>query len=610
MRSGLAALVLVMGAGIATGQPPSPGKPHDSQGAWTHEHVNSVLKVLDDDGDTIKAVESLRSIFAQVVAYAPATDSAAFAEADGARRMVELVGAGKSTSRSVLTYLRKHPALAQELAMTVGPGDNAECICQVLGRLIEKFGETPGDLPAFTAAICVVYDNPHTAAATRPKETPKTIDPVDVFGYFVANSGRMLFGLNDLPPQLMVYMVDTRATVEELEWALNAHAGDHAVGGRYKDITYDSAAEKFDKPKKIADLPYTLENIRKVGGVCEEQAYFAAGVGKAIGDPATMVTGRSATMGHAWVGFLQQRGAGVGWNMKEGHYNEYEKLQGFVDDPQTGRSISDDELALTADLYGVPVAQRHAAIALCDAAALLLADSSDAWPPALADGVSANTPRARGIAGATDLLLHAQQILPCSSEVWNGVRAASPKMDDKTRQAWFGRLANTCGHKYPTFAYDILRAMIGAIPDPHTQSEAWDWAFKEYRTRADLASDARIRQGKLWETAGEFGRAYEAYVDVSRNFSNDGALVVDALASAERMLQKTHKDQAVIDMYADAFRRITRPSNTSPAFFASSNYYRVGERYARALDRAHRATDAANVRRLIERGVEKKKEGG
>lgn len=99
-------------------------------------------------------------------------------------------------------------------------------------------------------------------------------------------------------------------------------------------------------------------------------------------------------------------------------------------------------------------------------------------------------------------------------------------------------------------------------------------------------------------------------MDVSRSFSNDGTLVVDALGAAQRSLEKAGKDQAVIDLYADAFRRVARPSNMSPAFFAGSNYYRVGDRYAQALERAGRDNDAANVRRLIERSVEKKKDGG
>jgi hypothetical protein len=351
----------------------------------------------------------------------------------------------------VLKYLRDgRDRLAMELGTSLDRDDDADKAFGVLLRLAGKHaGDTAGH-PALTTAMCLVYDEPHTAAATRGKnKKPDAIDPVAVFDYFLANESRLEFQPESLPPQVLIYLVDTEATPAELAWAMKDHAGDRNVGKRYFDLVYDTASFKFNAPKKIASMPYTLENIRKVGGVCEEQAYYAAHVGKAIGVPATIITGRSSTVSHAWVGFLQQRGGMMVWNVNEGHYDEYEKLRGNVRDPQTGRTISDDELALTADLCSLAVGKRQEAVALAEAARSVL-NGSD-WPPQKPDGMTGglDTARAAGAPGALDLLAQAQALAPCFPRVWWGVKEAAPKMDAKARQWWLDRLNATCGRKYP-----------------------------------------------------------------------------------------------------------------------------------------------------------------
>jgi hypothetical protein len=60
-------------------------------------------------------------------------------------------------------------------------------------------------------------------------------------------------------------------------------------------------------------------------------------------------------------------------------------------------------------------------------------------------------------------------------------------------------------------------------------------------------------------------------------------------------------------MYKDAWRRISRPSSTSAHAFRQSNFFRVGDRYAAALERVGQTNEAGNVRRQIDRGVDKDK---
>jgi hypothetical protein len=395
---------------------------------------------------------------------------------------------------------------------------------------------------------------------------------VALFDYFTRNEQRLLFGLNTLPTDLAVYLVATTATVDEMEWALRAYAGDRNVGKRYSDLTYDTASFKYNKPKKIEAMTYTLENLRKVGGVCEEQAYFASHVARAIGVPASYISGQNADMSHAWVGFLQDRGGVIAWNMDEGHYDDYEKILGWANDPHTGERISDSELAMSAEAFRTATPTRYAAIAFVDAAWLLNPERKE-WPPKLEEGVLGALAKARpaGRDGTLAMLEAAVTAGPCRPDVWNAVKVAAEKgvMTGSTRQQFFDALSANCGKKYPGFGYGITAALIATVVDPSEQSRAWDWAFSTFRMRPDLAADARIRQGDMWKKAGDRGRAYDAYLDVVKQFPNEGVFVVQALdhgRSDARGRQEGRRDRGNVqgcvaeDLAAEQHERARLPA--------------------------------------------------
>lgn len=191
--------------------------------------------------------------------------------------------------------------------------------------------------------------------------------------------------------------------------------------------------------------------------------------------------------------------------------------------------------------------------------------------------------------------------------VWREVAYASANMTAAQRQAWFTRTTAVAKRHLPTFAYESLGEMIVSIESPKEKAAAWQWAFKEFRARADLAGDAKLNQGKAMLDSGDHAGAYDACMEVVRTFPNDGTAIVEAVVLAREVLEKAGKHAAVPDMFAEAFRRISRPSSTSAIAFSQSNYYRVGDLYARALDKAGRTSEAQRVRKMIERGVEREK---
>jgi hypothetical protein len=269
---------------------------------------------------------------------------------------------------------------------------------------------------------------------------------------------------------------------------------------------------------------------------------------------------------------------------------------------------------MTAESVRLPLGSRLGAIALTDAVRRLAhlyqfgEKSRAVYPPHPILDIPGLREQPRPLTGPTrmEILQAAVALAPRSPDVWTAVAEAAPDMAGSDRQAWFDLLANSCGQQYRRFAYHITAAMIDGITDAQEASGCWDWAFKTYRLVPDLAADARMRQGKKWEAAGNPDRAFAAYTDVVRNFPNDGPFVLDALGRAEAMLRKVNNDGAIVDLYRDAFRRISRPDNNSASFFRGSNFFRVGMLYAAALERVGRTSDAKAVMSQLSAGIEKK----
>lgn len=61
----------------------------------------------------------------------------------------------------------------------------------------------------------------------------------------------------------------------------------------------------------------------------------------------------------------------------------------------------------------------------------------------------------------------------------------------------------------------------------------------------------------------------------------------------------------VAELYEDVYRAASRPNNVSPRFFRASNFYKIGMRYADALEAAGRGRDAEQVVRQLRAGEER-----
>jgi hypothetical protein len=590
------------------GQPSTPSKPGAASlpGAKTpapaaadparalREKLDSALKVLADNNDLAKSGATLDSLFEQAIAYAP-EDTSLLADVAAARRMVRAVrSVEKEKQKETLAYLRSNPAVARSLCMLLREREPAKDALAVLEQLRGAHGDKVARYPDLTAAVCVVHDQ-QLRLESSSTDDPRSADPSAIFGYFIENEPRLVFPIRELAPELLVYMVDCRADIAEMQWALRKHAGDRAVGRRFGDLVYDTAHFKHGKPKKIEGHPYTLENLRKFGGICGDQAYFAAQTAKAIGVPSAEISGQNAEMGHAWVGFLQRRAGGVWFNCEEGHYDEYEKTRGTTRDPQTGRAITQSELELMARMTRTTEQQRHACVALIDAAARI--GAVRAWPPpAPVDGAAVRL-ASNDFASRLGLLERAANICPANPEVWEAARGLASKMTTADRERWFRAVCSACDDTTPDFAYTVIASLISGISNPREQPPAWEWLAKQYPRRPDLACGALVRKGDGLLKSGDKDAAYSAYIDAAKQYINETPAAVASARRAEQMLRDAKRLDMARDMYKDIFRRTAKPADTRG--FAGSNFATIGRAYAQVLEELGDAREAEQIRNRI-----------
>lgn len=575
---------------------------HLSEGI--HSAIDGAVKKLQSDGDFEAATRTLSSLFDQTIARADPQDKSLFVDAAFALRLARLLeSADKSTRRDTLTFLLDNPDLARALAFIVQPGqDKPVDVLAMLDRLRERHSETLNQYANLAAAICVVHDQPFEQRINENR--PSAPDPVLLYGFFVANEKKTLFGIREMPAELLVHVVDCCASIDEMQWALKKYAGDDNIGARFFDVKYDFDYLQKGSKKKVDAYGWNLPNILKYGGICADQAYFATTIGKCIGVPTAYTTGASAEAGHAWVGFVQADRTHAWWNFNAGRYEEYKGVRGSVIDPQTRRPIPDSYVSLLADFVGAKTLDRYAAVALTDAAQRLIEQSSkddSIFEAVEATGDVTAASRAATTQNALELLEAGLKSCPGYATGWFTLRklAEDGKLSLEDKKRWGGVLHRLCGERYPDFYLAIVKPMIETIDEVDEQNALWNAAFKVFAARFDLAAAVRMEQADMWLSAGAPAKAGQCCEDVIARYANAGPFVIDALRKAEKILKASDDPRRVLALYRQAWSRIDKPRDMAGVFVMQSNWYRVGKMYAERLNDAGQSDDAAQVRAAL-----------
>lgn len=559
--------------------------------AYVKATVDRTLADAQSNGDLDSAVARLATLFDQTLAWSKDSDLEPIGQADFAVRLVRDVAELPSDEQTDwLKYSKANPDLAATLVFLIKPEQKPAKVFALLKKLRDARGPLLEKYANLTAAICVVHSEPLKRGINENSAT--AADPLEIFDFYVKNEPRMYFGIRGVPAELLVWVVDTTASIDEMNWALSKYAGDRTVGARFFDVKYDY--DNFEKgtPKKVTELGYNLPNILRYGGVCADQAYFAMEVGKSIGVPSALDVGTAADASHAWVGFLQAQGRTGRWNFDTGRYSEYRGVRGEVMDPQTRRDIPDSYVSVLAEMIGTRAVDRQAGAALVDAAQRLIdleKDGKALEPAPFPQETSiANLRPAPRRAATADALAVTELALGQSAgypPAWFVIRdlAQADKLSIQDKQRWAQVLQRLGAAKYPDFTLAILAPMIKTVADPKEQNAMWNAAFTLFQTRFDLAASIRMEQAALWQKQGDTSKAGTCYMDVIQRYADAGPFVIEALKHAQALLKDSGQEAKIPMLYQACWAKTVPPPPDYSQILSESNWYRVGTLYAERL---------------------------
>ncbi len=251
------------------------------------------------------------------------------------------------------TYAMGSRDFSDQFFTLISPLDQPSMALSILAGLWLRNPSEFKDYANLAIAIAVVYDVPPPPGWPHRQVSPQALPrqllpPVEVFTFFVRadQSGATLQHLRQLPASELKFVVDTGATFDEMIWAqktvrlpLTQLAKLYDVV-RYRRDRVTGGAMMWPQPT------YRLPDILQAGGICVDQAYFAAMVGKARGVPTLLFRGAGLDGRHAWFGYLDGSGR---WQLDCGRYAEQKFVSGLAFDPQTWTNISDHELAFLSE---------------------------------------------------------------------------------------------------------------------------------------------------------------------------------------------------------------------------------------------------------------------
>ena len=478
----------------------------------------------------------------------------------------------------------------------------------------------------------LAYPNLSVAFATASPlryyvEQPNASTMIEAFKWYTRSKVRFRYDLKTMPYELSRYLADTRLSLAERKWAATKYRRHYKPPRAYFDLRYDRDFYLKGEPKRIASLEFTLPNLRKVGGVCIEQAYYAAEVCKALGIPATIVVGRgSSGIGHAWVAALEMKRSGKSayWDCDTGRYREHLYFKGSVNDPAGGGRILDSELMLAGGAAHLPLRRREEA----DLAATLANNVNKARKSgavadfgaikALAEQYNASIAEDKDVkpvelgdiqpSGKLDLEL-VEKLLHLAIKR-NLAHKPAWELIIKMRKAdeipvdhldtFFDVLVGRTSKEYPDYSCVMVMRIVPTVDDPARRQKVYQRAMQVYGRRPDLQGRILISAGDDYQDEGKLAKAFKFYEQASVKCIGVAEIVLEASVRAEKLLLDADGLDHAIRFYQKLFPMARRYRNRS-AFRASSSYYQLGTRLALLLEQAGRTKAADKIREKIDR---------
>ena len=255
---------------------------------------------------------------------------------------------------AALAWLLTDTFLTEDFFANLSPKDKKP---EVLNLLQQFHKEEPLHFPKYNRlalAMAFVWDVPRPAVPHH-QVPPQAMavhssSPLDKFRFWIETNEKKIadYDLSKIEVEQLRFVVDAAAPLEELRWAQSTVRFNRGnFHQAYSWIKYDTP--RLARREYAWRHPsYELKEIRKHGGICVDQAYFAATAGKANGIPALCFSGAGRDSWHAWFGYMKSNDR---WSMDCGRYIDGKYAVGTTTDPQTDEPISDHEIAFLAEPF-------------------------------------------------------------------------------------------------------------------------------------------------------------------------------------------------------------------------------------------------------------------
>jgi len=459
-------------------------------------------------------------------------------------------------------------------------------------------------------------------ATTEPlrhyREQPEPATMRESFAWYANPAGRFRYDLKAMPYELSRYLADTRLSIPERQWARNQYARSRNPGRAYFDLKYDIDHLTAGTPKKIAGTDYTLPELRRVGGVCIDQAYYAGEICKALGMPACIVTGRGRSgVGHAWLACFSSSGASASWDTRTGRYSSQLYYVGLSREPATGKQMLDAEMSLVGSAAMLPAQRREyadAAVVLARLARNALTEKreldEDLLPNLAAeyekrfDGKKANIawtrdPKEISQSVVEDLLHQSISHNLAYRPAWAMLIELREAKELPTKQLgrFFDTLVDKTARQYPDYSCVMILRIAPTIEDEDYRRQIYQRSVGVYGWRPDLQGRILIAYGDDLLQRGNKEDALRAYQEAASKSIKAAPVMLKAAGKAEQIYVEEERTDLAIRMYQELFLRL-RAENVSSQFRSQSAHFRIGQRLAELL-RSVGKTDQAD--RVLER---------
>jgi len=533
-----------------------------------------------------------------------------------------------------LVYVHR-AAKALPEAVKVGKAEFAKYLVtnrSVLRLLLRAAGDTPTParamaqlhtLYASDAKRVAAYPDLAVAFATSADRYARFTPPqaranlIASFGYY-SSKMRFAYNMKRVPYELSRYLADTRISLRERQWARDRYGSHRSPVRSYFDVRYDRDYSKRGKAKKISGHPYTLWNLREYGGVCVDQAYYAAHVCKSLGIPAAVVIGRSGGgVGHAWVArlVLTDGGRAAEWDATTARYRSHLYYTGKVTDPASGRTMLDSELVLAGYAALQPLQEKEEADAALYVSRYLHANRKADWSGSIALlRTAAESYAARkGKAAAKADLSWAKATNKTKSRVVEEFLAAALKRNLALSAGWrflvelrkagaiplgdldafLNILIERTSRAFPEYSCKIVLDVATTVPSGPGRLRTYSNCLRCFGKRPDLAGEILIAMGNEYAAQRRDDEALKAYLQAADKAIKVPEVVLAATDRAATLLVEGGKASRAESMYKSLLSRI--PPSGDKMFFDQTVYYQMSVRLAELYRTMGKHSSAARI---------------